>query len=634
MRTIGIDPGDHAAKVVELDGSYKKTRLLHVGLAPAQSNDAAARTESRAEAVAVAMGEGRRGHITLAHPCREAMLRPLELPFTGRDAIRKVVKAEIEGEIQSGSVDDMIVDFHEIGPGANGGTKLLVAAVPKLGLKAVLAGLAAHKVEPESIDLDNMALWRAAHWAGVFAAEADEAPGAVTAVVDLGSHSVNVILVEGENLVEMRTLRVGDGVVADELARRHGLDLPTARQVAHTCHASGADQRIEVAAALPAPVEVDAAAPAAPAAAARVVHVTHAEVESAYTACMQRIARELTRFLTSSGRSSRVRMVYATGGASRSVAATEMLAAVFGVEVRDLDLLGRLQHDLTPEQVDSYGPRIAVALGVALGPMGGPEGFELRQEDLLLAKGFERIKFPLAIACMIAMLAMFVQWNARRAQLRLKEIEIGLEYLDKNDTKKPAAFYGMLNSVFDRGWFESPQQFRAVKGGKDYLYRDLVAELLAAPVHRRLNIVRDRLRDVVEQKQKESGIFEDVSLESGLAVLVRWAELLRAGEPRLGRFLVTRFDLSMKAPSRKLEFTIAFRGEDFRNRHSALMSMIEAELERPDSPFLKPARPEEGKSEELFKPRDTDEQGVTGGYFRVVMHVKDTFRPFGASAPR
>lgn len=83
MRTIGIDPGDHAAKVVELDGSYKKTRLLHVGLAPAQSNDAAARTESRAEAVAVAMGEGRRGHITLAHPCREAMLRPLELPFTG-----------------------------------------------------------------------------------------------------------------------------------------------------------------------------------------------------------------------------------------------------------------------------------------------------------------------------------------------------------------------------------------------------------------------------------------------------------------------------------------------------------------------------------------------------------------------
>ena len=165
MRTIGIDPGDHAAKVVELDGSYKKTRLLHVGLAPAQSNDAAARTESRAEAVAVAMGEGRRGHITLAHPCREAMLRPLELPFTGRDAIRKVVKAEIEGEIQSGSVDDMIVDFHEIGPGANGGTKLLVAAVPKLGLKAVLAGLAAHKVEPESIDLDNMALWRAAHWA-------------------------------------------------------------------------------------------------------------------------------------------------------------------------------------------------------------------------------------------------------------------------------------------------------------------------------------------------------------------------------------------------------------------------------------------------------------------------------------
>ena len=636
MRTIGIDPGDLAAKVVEIDGSYKKTRLVHVGIAPVAADatapgDAATRAAARGEAVIVAMGEGRRGEIALAHPCREAILRPLDLPFTGRDAIRKVVKAEIEGEIQSGSVDDMIVDFHEIGPGQNGGTRLLVAAVPKAGIKSMLVSLAAHKVEPESIDLDNMALWRAAHWAGAFA-DAAGTEANITAVVDLGAHSVNVILVEGEHRVEMRVLRVGDGAVAEEIARKNGIDVAAAREVVHACLATGADQRIEVAAALPAAPKADAEgagdAPVPAVPATRVVRIEHAAVEAAHTACMQRIARELTRFLTASGRGERLRAVYATGGGSRSVAAKEMLAAVFGVEVRELDLLSHLTHDLSPEQAADLGPRIAVALGMALGALGGPNGFELRQEDLLLAKGFERVKFPLAIFCMVAVLALFVHWNLRRAEKRTLEIEIGLEFLDKKDAKKPPQFFGMLNSLFATAWFENPQQFRLVKGGKDYVFKDLVAELLAAPVHRRLQIVRDRLREVSEQKQKDSGIFEDVSIESGLAVLVRWSEMLRDAEPELGRFLVTKFDLSMKAPNRTLEFTVAFRGDDFRDRRSALQRVIDAELDRADSPFERPKRPDEGKSEDMY--RDSKESGVIGAYYRIVLHVKENFRPFGS----
>ena len=632
MRTIGIDPGDHAVKVVELDGSYKKTRLVHAGMAVVPAEDAAARPAAKARAIVEVMGDGARGEVHLAHPCREAVLRPLELPFKGREAIRKVVKAEIEGEIQSQSVDDMVVDFHEIGPGQSGGTKLLVAAVPKQGLRSILSALAVHKIEPEQIDLDNMALWRVAHWAGAFAKDAGggDLAASVTAVVDLGAHSVNVILVEGEHLVEMRVVRIGDGVVADEIARKYGLDNDAARAVVQACISSGADQRLEVAAAVPAvapkAADDDVAAPAVTAP-ARVVVVKHAEVEAAHVACLQRIARELTRFLTASGRADRIGAVWATGGTCRTPGTLEMLTAVFGVEARELDLLANLQHDLTPEQATEYGPRLAIALGMALGPLGGPSGFELRQEDLLLTRGFERIKFPLAITCMIALLALFVHWNLRRAQLRNLEIEVGLEYIDK---KKPTAlpiFYGMLNAVFATPWFDNPQQFRLVKQGKDYVYKDLVAELVAAPVHRRLTIVRDRLREVADQKQRESGIYEDVSLESGLAVLVRWSELLRGVEKDLGRYLVTKVDLTMKAPNRRLEFSIAFRGEDFRLRRSALQRAIDAELERADSPFEKPKRAEEGKSEEPF--RDSKETGVDGAFFRVVLHVKESFRPFG-----
>lgn len=654
MRSIGIDPGDQAVKVVEVDGSYKKTRLLRVHVAPAGSPSADGGT--RADVVAAAAREaidgGMRGDVAVGHPCREAVLRTLELPFKGHEAIRKVIKSEIEGEIQSQSVDDMVVDFHEIGAGSSGGTRILVASVPKPALRAQLAAMKAHAIEPETIDLDTMALWRAAHWAGAFAlaeGEAEDAGKRVTAVVDIGARSVKVVLVEGEQLIEMRALRLGDGVVAEEIARRHGLDPVTARDAVHQCLRTGSDQRLDVPAAVPVPAAaaaggadeeflleegaVKAEAPASAVAPARAVVVRHAEVESSHTAYLQRLARELTRFLTASGRSSQVRALWVTGGASRTHGTHEMLALVFGVEAKELDVLGHLQHDLDAEQAEDLAPRLTTAIGLALGRLGGPAGFQLRQEDLVLTRGFERVKFPLAIACMVALLALFVHWNKKQIELTNLELEIGRTFQDKKNPKAPLVFYGMLNAVFAEAWFDKPEKFRIDQSkGKDYTYKDLIAELDKEPVHKRLAIVRDRLKAVADQKQKESGIYEDISIESGLAVLVRWAEMMRGVEPQLGRFVVTEVTLNMKSPKRRLDFTVAFRGEDFRIRRQTLQRAIDAELQKADTPFEPPEKASESRDkEEPF--RDAAESGVIGAYFVVSMQVKDSFPPFGASAP-
>jgi Tfp pilus assembly PilM family ATPase len=638
MRSIGIDPGDQAVKVVELDGSYKKTRLLRVHVAPAGAPgaDGGTRVDVVAATARAALDEGMRGVVSLGHPCREAVLRTLELPFKGHDAIRKVVKSEIEGEIQSQSVDDMVVDFHEIGEGSAGGTRVLVAAVPKAGLRAQLDALAAHAVEADQVDLDTMALWRAADWVGVFAAEdADDATGAaprITAVLDLGARSVKVLLVEGDRLIEMRALRLGDGVVADDVARRHGIDTAIARDAVRAVLRSGADQRIDVPAAVPALPEGAAAAPATDEAAApapaRAVVVRWSEVEAAHAAYLQRLARELTRFLTASGRAAQLGAVWVTGGAVRARGTQEMLTAVFGVEARELDVLGRLQHELTQEEVEEHGSRLTTAIGIALGKLGGPEGFQLRQEDLVLTRGFERVKFPLAIACMVGLLAMFVYWQKKQAELQLLEYEIGRTFVSK-EKKTPLQFYGMLNTVLGSGWFDKPEQFRIVRDGKDYTHNELKAEIAAAPVHRRLTLVRDRLKEVVTQKQRESAIFDDISIESGLAVLVRWSEMMLPVEPQLGRYLVTKIDLDMKA--RRLEFTVAFRTPDFRTRAGVLQAAIDAELQKADSPFIVPQKADSSrKTEDLFK--DIAESGVEGAYCHFTMHLKDTFAPFGPSA--
>ncbi|MBL8727437.1 MAG: pilus assembly protein PilM [Planctomycetes bacterium] len=637
VKSIGIDPGDHSVKVVELEGSYRKTRLVRVHTASlAAAPDAVARAEAVAAAAEAAREEGMRGDVRLGHPCREAVLRVIELPFKGHDAIRKVVKAEVEGEIHSHTLDDMVVDFHEIGEGVDGGTRVLVASVPKPGLRLQIEALAAHGIEPETVDLDTMALWRAADRAGAFEVEAADAapagaPAAVTAIVDLGARSVKVLLVEGDRLVEMRTLRVGDAVVSDEIARLHGLDAATARDVTHECLRTGTDQRLDVAAALPVAAEGAPAVSEVEQPPARHVTIRFTEVDAAQTAYLQRLARELTRFLTASGRAVRIGALWITGGASVRADAKDMLREVFGVEPRELDLLSHLEHDLSPDEVDELGPRLVTAIGLALGRMGGPEGFDLRQEDLTLSRGFDKLKFPLAIACMVAWLALFVHANKRAMELKNLELYIGQTFIDKSKPNAPPQFHGMLNSVFTTRWFENAQNFRLEQAkGKDYTYKDLIAEITEAPVHKRLQLVRDKLRAVADQKQKQSGVYEDVSLESGLAVLVRWSEMLRTVEPQLGRYLVPRIELGMKTPSRRLEFTVAFRGEDFRERMSVLEQAIEAEYNKADTPFERPKGSDRGSVEERF--RDSDETGISGAYYKVTMRVKDVFEPFGPSS--
>ena len=643
VRSIGIDSGDRAVHVVELDGSYRKTRLVSTHSAPIGAADDPMRPDIVADAAREAVNGGMKGPLTLGHPCREAVMRTIELPFKGSDAIKKVVKSEIEGEIYSHSVEDTVVDFHEIGEGAAGGTRVLVASVPKVGIRNQLTSLSAQGLDPESIDLDTMALWRAADWAGAFddgddaAAEGAEQP--IRAVLDLGARTVKVLLVEGDQLIDMRVLRFGENVVGDQIARLHGVHPEQARQAAAQILASGADGTVEgeVAGLLASPAdgEGDDAAPpadgeatesaAAPPAQTGSVSVPFADVDAAHTKYLQRLARELTRFLTATGLAARVRSVWTTGSACRSPGVDEMLAAVFGAQPRELDVLAHLAHDLDEAEAAALSPQLAVAVGLALGRLGGPEGFELRQEDLAQKGGFDVVKFPLAIACMVGLLTIFVFAKTKSMQVRQLELEIGQQY--KPDT---AVFHGMLNPIFNSKWLEDKRYFalKSKSGRTTYKFKDLLAEVSAAPVHERVGIIRRKLRDVARQKQKETGVYEDISLESGLSVLVRWAEMLKAVEPRLGRYLVSEIDLDMGASQPRLNFTVAFRGDDFRSRMAVLQRAITDEAKRPGSPFLAPKSPT--PPEKLFS--DRSETGVTGAFFDFTMPVKESFEPFGPSA--
>ena len=646
-KSIGIDVGDFSIKVVELEGSYRKTRLLRYGIH--RVADAPKSEDHKpiiVKAITAALAEGKfQGDMVLGYPSREAVLRTIDVPFRGKDLIRKVIKAEVEGAMQSQSVDEMVVDFLEIGNSADGsGSKVMVAAVPKPGLRAILDGLHKGGCDPEFVDLDTMALFRTADWCGALdvaitpPAKADEkasaAPAGAVVVLDIGARSTRVLVVRDGAIVDMRCIRLGDANVFESLARTHSIVIDEARTAAQTCLATGGDWTGEGAAPVAELAELAVLAEvveaAVPAVVLRKITIGLDEVKAEQDIYVQRLSRELMRFLASQSRNGGVARLWITGGAVRTPGMKEMLAEVFGVEPRSLDPLASLQHSLSPEEAETVGPQLAAAIGLALLRVGGPAGFQLRQEDLAYTKGFERVKFPLAIACMVALFTAIVYGVKLNNDVKNLQYRIGTEYIDP---KQGPLFYGMMNALL-ANWAKDSKRFVLRENNKDYKEKDLLRDLAVTPVANRVKFFHDKLSKYLIAQQQASGVYEDLSLDSGLAVLVRFFEVVKRAEDQgLGKYLICKYDITMKVTGsgdksgRALNFTISFRGEDFRERESRLRDAFEAECNQPDSPFLK--YDTLATKETLFS--DTAETGVKGAYFDVKVIVRESFSPFGGA---
>jgi len=313
-RAVGLDAGVHEVKVVELDGSYRKPRLTKVSIDRVPGGTSAELAiEGEAEAALHALKDQhiKLDTVNLGFPCRDAVLRTLKIPFVGDDAIRKVIKFEVENTIHSHSVDDMVVDFLTYARG-EGESSVLVAAVPKKTLGVLLGALEKQGLEPERVELDTMALYRVAEWAGCFgeAAAAKDAPDASVAttagaalpaassgrrariVIDIGAGSTRTLAVVGGTLVDMRAMRIGTDAIVEDLAVELGLAVEVVRDAVREALVTG----------------VDVAIPEGPAAAvaegedagelpAKASIVTHDLVDRAREKFLERLGREILRFV-------------------------------------------------------------------------------------------------------------------------------------------------------------------------------------------------------------------------------------------------------------------------------------------------------------------------------------------------
>lgn len=605
-KSVGIDPGEFEVKVVELDGSYRKPRLtkfvveaVAAGAARAVDETHAAR---QAEATLTALEEGgfAKDNLSMAFPCRESVLRALTIPFVGEDQIRKVIKFEAEGSIHSHNVDDMVVDFHVLQENKSE-TRVLIAAVPKPPLRTTLQSLERAGIEPVVVSLDTMALFQVAEWCGAFDSEAKplaepgepQLPAAAPPcrlVLDLGARSTRVLVVVNRTLVDMRALRIGSDAVAEEIASSHGIGLAEARDVVWTCLRTGADYAPPEAEAEGEGAEAngadDEAAPAA------LVPVAHAQVRAAHERYLSRLRQELVRFLTSVPAANAIEAVWITGGASVLPGVEGTLESAVGVAPQRLELLARLSHRLDEQQVQKLDPKLAVALGLALQSLSGRRGFNFRQEDLAFTKGFDRIKFPLAVTCMLALFLVLVFAVRLRNELNDLKVQYGMTAEDTDSTRRgreirKVMFHGYVGSLVNPpyGWFATARYFDP----RDYT--KVMDKLVATDTFRRLPVLKEELKNNFAKLQQESGYYAELRIGSGLGAIVEISKLLKDLEPRLGRYLLTSLDVKLQPQdqARYLEFMVALRSDEtssFREKGDALLAAVRARCGTPASSFL------------------------------------------------
>lgn len=379
-RATGIEIGETAVVVAELDGSPKSFKL--VGAARAPIDDAAegpARRQAETDALkkALKQAKARREQTTLGVRAGVAIIRELVLPFTELEQIKKVIKFESESHLHACDIDDVVVGFQKVGE-SGGKSRVLIFAVKKDDLRGALEVAARAGVDPLHVTLDVSGLfnlWRAL----------PDAPAEGSQVVlDVGDRTTTVLVATADKLRVVRTVRLGSESITRSVASDLGVDRAAARRETEA-FAEASARPFALAG------ETEGATATAVSTAAELKRDL---VRDGHGAFARRLASEILRSVTSVQLEGRIGAVVLSGVGAEAAGLAEALEAAFEVPVRRLD----------PSTASSNKPKIeaaagaSAAAGLALVGLGHDAvGLDFRQEEFRFARKLDRVKTPLLL---------------------------------------------------------------------------------------------------------------------------------------------------------------------------------------------------------------------------------------------
>lgn len=407
---------------------------------------------------------------------KDVIVRDLKLDFTREDQIEKVIHFEAENHLITFDIDEMVLDYLKVSEDG-GRSDVVVFAVPNETVSARLDDLKSGGADPVMLDLDSTALFNA------FSTTLNYSKDKTTLLIDVGSNTTNVCLVQDGEFKKARSLRLGaylgaynklqisgpettDGIDGDrgsgfalsdvssiesrfveiESALRR-LEPESLGALPHTNDSSadtGADLQGDDPIAILTDEEYDRVSDAAGSStlglggAGTLPEESEAVEEEVpqydYHDFLERLAMEIQRTFATNLLRTPLDLICLTGGMVQRKEAQRFFAEEFDVETIGLDFEDAFPMDVESDVRDSLNRLGGVAVGLALREFGQEEcRLDFRQEQFRYERHFEKLKRPLMTmgVCLCALLfslvfnfiADYKYWGKLRRDIRDREVK-------------------------------------------------------------------------------------------------------------------------------------------------------------------------------------------------------------------
>ena len=406
---VGLDLGAHEARILEVEGSAKKLKVVRfakveLGI-PSGGPPVAMLGKEVGLLVDKAFSDQKisREPLAMSWDSGHTIFRELDLPFTGKEQINKVIKYEAESHLLNCDIDDVVVCHYKLKEERDK-SRLMVMAARKDQLLNRFDILGRAGVDPLMVDLDVMASFNALDALGYTKEHKS------FMVLDCGRAATNLMLVVDGRLVSGRAIRMGSDSMTARLAKDLDADPVAVADLAPDLLADPEAARSE-----------DLLVPAESLAGdAEEKHETEkVPQELAHDlALLQagefygRVSREVRRTLATHRLPEPIEVIYVTGAGSLLPGFTDGLADKLGMDapVEPLRLLDRVEHKLEPDQARLVEVELCTALGLTFKLAGhDATDVDFRQEECRYARRFDQIKEPLIYFCFFLMFLVLLQ---------------------------------------------------------------------------------------------------------------------------------------------------------------------------------------------------------------------------------
>lgn len=206
-KVIGLDPGKHALKAVEVEHGFRGHELIRRLRVQrtAENGDLSSLLQD-------ILSEGRiEGDVWTSFPLAEVTARLIRVPFSKASKLDKIVPYELEGSVPFGA-EEMIVDHHSIDR-QKSSSWLLAAGAKRERIAVRLEELAGAGVNPRGLVPEGYAYRSLARLI-------QPEPGAPYAFLDIGaSHSIFTAGL-GDRVIAGRSISMGGDSITEALASK------------------------------------------------------------------------------------------------------------------------------------------------------------------------------------------------------------------------------------------------------------------------------------------------------------------------------------------------------------------------------------------------------------------------------